>query len=102
MKVLARIPLVQTAAGPEGPARVGDHPATIGKADVRPATAVEAGRRPQRRSFPAGSTTVLATLAALAWMLAAWNDSLRLARSHRPDRLASQPPATAPLTTIKP
>lgn len=100
MKVLARIPLVQAAAGPEAAVRAERRTAPDEAVVARGATA--AGPSHGRRSFPAGSTLVLATLAAVAWMLAAWNDALRLARSRRPDRLASQPRAAAPLDTIKP
>lgn len=101
MKVLARFPLLPAAAGPDGAVCAEERPAAAGQATLHPAPVVEPQRRP-RRGFPASSTMVLATLAAVAWMLAVWNDSLRLARSRRPERLASQPPAATPLDTIKP
>jgi hypothetical protein len=101
MKVLARIPLLPAVAGPDGAARAEERPAAARQATLHPAPVAEPKRWP-RRAFPASSTMVLVTLAAVVWMLAVWNDSLRMARSRRPERLASQPPAAAPFDTIKP
>ena len=103
MKVLARIPLLQAAAEPDGPARAEERPAVAESAVIRPAPGFEPELRRRRHGFPAASTMLLTSLAVVAWILAVWNDSLRLARSRRPERMASQPPsAAAPLDTIKP
>lgn len=56
--------------------------------------AQRASPRP-RPTFPTMSVAALAAVAAVAWSLAAWHESVRLASQQRPERLALEPPSTA-------
>ena len=68
----------------------------------RPRPMQPATSRP-RPTFPAASVTVLAAVAAVAWSLAAWHESTRLASQQRPERLALEPPSvTQPAATSTP
>jgi hypothetical protein len=60
----------------------------------RPRPMQPATRR-RRPTFPTASVAVLAVVAAVAWSLAAWHESVRLAGQQRPERLALQPPSVA-------
>lgn len=53
-------------------------------------------------AFPTVSVAVLAAVAAVAWSLAAWHESVRLASQQRPDRLALQPPSAVQSTAAAP
>lgn len=103
MKVLARIPRLPANGVSAALGAAMHRPAVHDEAQAAPAPVVESpGRRP-RGGFPATSTLLLVTIAAVAWLMAGWNDSLRLARSRRPERLASQPPkAAAPTSPVSP
>jgi hypothetical protein len=48
-------------------------------------------RSVRQPAFPGLSVVLLAVVAAVVWSLAAWNDSVRLARQQRPERLAARP-----------
>ena len=95
MKVLARIPAIDTSA----PALTA---VVVGEALVSPAAAgmpeVSRPRRAPPRAgfirsgFPVGSVLTLAILAAVVWSLASWNDARRAEHS-RLERLARAQPA---------
>lgn len=103
MKVLARIPRLPADGVSAALGHAMRQPAALDEPGAAPASVVESqGRRP-RGGFPATSTLLLVAIAVVAWLMAGWNDSLRLARSRRPERLASQPPkAAAPTDPVSP
>lgn len=61
-----------------------------------------AKRLSHRPAFPTMSVTALAAVAAVAWSLAAWHESTRLAGQQRPERLALQPPSASQPTAAAP
>ena len=60
--------------------------------ELSPTPSPTLSRRSVRQpAFPGLSVVLLAVVAAVVWSLAAWHDSVRLARQQRPERLASRP-----------
>jgi hypothetical protein len=83
VKVIARIPLLESPAVAAAPAL--DPPTQRPPRDRPPRRAREASAL--RPRFPGVSVSVLAVLAVVVWMLASWNDGRRLARA-RQERMA--------------
>ncbi len=95
MKVLARIPAIDTNAPALTAVAVGEAPvppAAAGMPEVpRPHRAPPRARF-TRSGFPFGSVLTLAILAAVVWSLASWNDTRRAEHS-RLERLSRTQPA---------
>lgn len=122
MRVLARIPVIETAgqacaAAPPREAAADERPpaATAPETDHAPADpAVTPVDEPRRRSpargergrgrreptFPLRSAVALGILAAVAWSLASWSEQQRLAR-HRQERMARMSQAFTPQGTTR-
>lgn len=97
MKVLARIPAIDTSAPALTAVAVGEaleSPAATGMPEVSRPRRAPPRARFTRSGFPAGSVLTLAILAAVVWSLASWNDTRRAEHS-RLERLARAQPAAA-------
>lgn len=95
MRVLARFPALRDRPADSRAVPDGSPPAaTIQADDGAHAPPAAARRRPRT-----GPVAALAILAAIAWSMAAWNDSRRLARS-RLERLAQGRTADAAPGTV--
>ena len=102
MKVLARIPALETNAAAFTAAATGEaavSPSAAGMQDESPCLPASRRTRSVRRGFPSGSVLTLAILAAVAWSLASWNDARRAERG-RLERLARTQPAATSTETI--
>jgi len=85
MDIIARFPRLPTEAVEEAPTS----PTHL---EPLPTPSPTLSRRSVRQpAFPGLSVVLLAVVAAVVWSLAAWNDSVRLARQQRPERLAARP-----------
>jgi len=95
MDIIARFPRLPPLDDvAQGASRPESHRPPPGVATPRPQPMQPtAGRR--RPTFPTASVALLATVAAVAWSLAVWHESVRFASQQRPDRLALQPPSGA-------
>lgn len=87
MDIIARFPRLPPLAGEEV---------------VTPSTPAHRSTPRRGPTFPTGSVAALAAVAAVAWSLAAWHESTRLAGQQRPERLALQPPSGAQQTPATP
>ena len=114
MRLLATIPDLGSEAPAAGPADVADSAsiAQAGEAPSRLASPVPAGegeaedvsepraartiRVLPKAPFPWASVAALVAFAAVAWSLANWNDSHRLARQQSEERLADRPVVASP------
>jgi hypothetical protein len=65
------------------------------EAVAMPCTPVQRPAPRPRPTFPTMSVAALSAVAAVAWSLAAWHESVRLASQQRPERLALQPTSAA-------
>lgn len=83
MKVIARIPVLESPAVAAAPAL---DPPQQPSPMARPPRRAREAPAPRPR-FPGVSVSVLAVLAVAVWMLASWNDGRRLARA-RQERMA--------------
>jgi hypothetical protein len=102
MKVLARIPAIDTNAPALTAVVVGEaplSPAAAGMPEVSRPRRAPPRARFTRSGFPSGSVLTLAILAAVVWSLASWNDTRRAEHS-RLERLARAQPAAAIPETI--
>ncbi len=95
MKVLARIPAIDTNAPALAGVAVGEaplSPAAAGMPEVSRPHRAPPRARFTRSGFPFGSVLTLAILAAVVWSLASWNDTRRAEHS-RLERLSRTQPA---------
>ncbi len=95
MKVLARIPAIDTNAPALTAVAVGEAPvppAAAGMPEVSRPHRAQPRARFTRSGFPFGSVLTLAILAAVVWSLASWNDTRRAEHS-RLERLSRTQPA---------
>lgn len=95
MDIIARFPRLPTEAVEEAPTSP-THLEPLPTPSPTSCVSVRSGATAKQRSvrqpvFPGLSVVLLAVVAAVVWSLAAWNDSVRLARQQRPERLAARP-----------
>lgn len=95
MDIIARFPRLPPADEP-APHRDSAERRTRHDGPPRRGPGFAAGASAHRSpAFPTVSVVTLAAVAAVAWSLAAWHESVRLASQRRPERLALQPASAA-------
>ncbi|MFM8952292.1 MAG: hypothetical protein ACKOOF_04420 [Planctomycetaceae bacterium] len=72
------------------------------EATARPCAPAQRPAPRPRQPFPTVSVAALAVVAAVAWSLAAWHESVRFASQQRPERLALEPPSAALPAAVTP